>query len=629
LRFYPQYQRLSDTELVEGSSMTVEEASSVVRFPDDWSKKHDSRNFRWNDVQFLFARTVRFFLDSEDLRQLRAVLVDCPGLHASRWDNEIVHQSIAQSDAVIWLQGGEGKELGQSDLLEAKQFGDYGITSNGVFLAFNARGVGKRISEKILDSNLDKMRQHAQIDVPPERVVIFNALLALRAKQAVAMKAGALSENTLEALSAKARDQVDPEKLPEGGIHPLKNAELLIGRDIQRQALQFLDEDVRDAWDGTQLAELADKSQWRKVITQATQFIVQTRGRTRLIDKGANLVSVALERFEESLQSTEVSLTDKLEDHKAKKKAAEQSLKQFEQGADSLVRRFEQSIDDCAEGVGAEVGEELFNRLRKGKKSLLERLEAAIDRTERERHVRGGIGAEAALWMRSIISGWQVDVRAGKSVAMRGFYENTLRGVESDIRQLLRDSIGQGGGLLRSVVFEIPKPSEHVLSEYQASPMEQFKNIDGLIDQAEKKCPYLEPLRNGYEKLRKMFTGQRFDRGAWKKRLPNYWETLLSAFNEDIVEKVASPFLKAYGEAVVDCIDRSKETLRAEFEERLQERESELQKSQEERRQNAEHAKDIRTRVIQPFQHRIEQFVGEVKEALESASPDATDPHPR
>ncbi|MEQ1854628.1 MAG: dynamin family protein, partial [Chthoniobacteraceae bacterium] len=167
LHFYTAFIERTAKHPSHSASMTVEEASRVVRFPEDWSKMQDHRSVRWEDAQFLFARTVQFFLNSKDLRQLRAVLVDCPGLHASRWDNEIVHHCISQSDAVIWLQGGEGRELGQSDLEEAKRFGDYGITNDGVFLAFNARGVGKRISEKILDVNLTKMKTHAGVDVPP------------------------------------------------------------------------------------------------------------------------------------------------------------------------------------------------------------------------------------------------------------------------------------------------------------------------------------------------------------------------------------------------------------------------------------------------------------------------------
>ena len=625
LHFYHAFLEQRAKGSVEQSPMTVEAASQVVRFPENWTQTADARSFRWEDVRFLFAKTVQFFLKSEDLRQLRAVLVDCPGLHASRWDNEIVHHCIAQSDAVIWLQGGEGKELGQSDLEEARQFGDYGITSDGVFLAFNARGVTKRISERILHSNLEKMKTHAGIEVPPERVVIFNALLALRARQAMALEADALSQSSLLALSAKAKDQIDTSKLPDGGADPLKNARKLVERDLKRQAAQFLDDEIDDPWNESELKRLAGDSQWEQVISQATQFIVRTKGRTRLIDKGAHLILKALERFEEGLKATEIAATDKLEDHKAKKAAAESSLEHFETGADALVRRFEQSLGDTSmegNGVGGEVQDELHARLRKGKKGLRRRLEKAIDEADQERQVRKAIREEATTWMRSIITGWQVDVRAGKSTAMNQFYNRTLSGVEQVMQRLLEEAIGQGAGFLKSVDFEIPKPSDHLLDEYQAEPMKAFKSVDYFLDMTDA-LKVFKPLRDGYEALRRLFTGQPFDREAWRKRIEAYLEALTSAFEQGLVEQVARDFLKDYQGAVVSRIDGSKQNLRKEYEETLRTRESELAKSQEERAEMAKRAKDVRKRVIKPFQERLRNFIEQAESAM---MPDACAP---
>ncbi|MEQ1907144.1 MAG: hypothetical protein ABL888_23365, partial [Pirellulaceae bacterium] len=433
-------------------------------------------------------------------------------------------------------------------------------------------------------------------------------------------QSGNLNKNTIVALSAKAKEQVDTAKLPEGGCDPEKNARYLIRRDIRGQAAQFLNEDIDDVWDIEQLRLLAEGSQWEQVITQATQFIVKTRGRTRLIDKGANLISKALNKFEDDLKTTEIAANDKLEEHKAKKKAAERSLSQFENAADGLVRRFEQSMGDVSmhgEGVGGKVQDELHNRLRKGKNALLRRLEKAIDAADQERQVRGAIRKEASDWMQSVITGWQVDVRAGQSPAMRDFYNGTLRGVETDIRRLLEEAIGQGEGLLRPVDFEIPKPSEHLLNEYQAEPMKRFASIDYLFDTLEKLVIF-RPIRDGYEALRRFITGNPFDRNAWKKRLNDYLEALTAAFEDGMVEKIARDFLKDYLTAVVACIDKSKQNLREEYESRLKIREADLARTEEERRAMAKHAKDIRTRVIKPFQNRLEGFVEDARRTMQT-----------
>jgi hypothetical protein len=618
VRFYDDFRMTANLSTVGETKVTVEDATRIVGFPKKWATPEDVRSLTWNDVRFIYAKSVAFHVVSHDLSRLRAVLVDCPGLHASRWDNEIVHQCISRSDAIIWLQGSQGRELGQDELAEARRFADYGITSDGIFLAFNANGISQTAAPRILESNLSKMKQEAGLEIPMNRVVVFNALLALRCKQAIAKNKNTLTRETIDALSAKAIDQLGKAKLPNEGKDPENNAIALIKSDVRRVSMNFLNDDVDNPWDPETLDRLLGESQWEQVISQATQFIVDTKGRTRLIARGAQPIMDAISVFEENLRFTEDRANQNLAEHKKKRIAADTALKEFETMADGLVRRFQNSINDINgddNGVGAQIKGELLLRFVKGKKSLPKALTAVIENSTQERDVRNGIRDAATDWMKRIISGWQLDVRAGKSPAMRDFYQQTLNGVGKDMKDLLQNAIGKGAGLLGEVVFKVPQTSDHLLGDYQAKPMQAFKDVDWILDKTDK-LSIFRPLRDGYEALRRRALGTPFDRGAWEKRSPLYVRDLSETIEEEVLDKIAMDFLSGYRDAVVSQMDASKSKLRDEYQERIRITEEDLSRGQEERNRMAKRAKDIRKGVIAPFRERVETFISETENSL-------------
>lgn len=227
----------------QNQQVPIERASRWIRFPSDWPDR-PAEQFHCDEVMFLFIQTVQFHVRSPELRQLRAVVVDCPGLQASAWDTLIATRCIEDSHALVWLQGTEGRELSQSELDVARHFAEYGISHEGVFIAFNAKGVSEMASQRIVDVNLAKLAEKADCRIPRERVVIFNALLALRAKQHALLTSGRLPLESIESLAALARDTIP--KLPEGGLDSRRNADALIRRDLRRSAADFLDEEVED-----------------------------------------------------------------------------------------------------------------------------------------------------------------------------------------------------------------------------------------------------------------------------------------------------------------------------------------------------------------------------------------------
>lgn len=624
LRHYEDFRMAIDAFSGRQTKVSVEEATRVVRFPEDWHKPEETSAYGWHEVRFLFARSVAFHVHSPDLSRLRAVLVDCPGLHASRWDNEIVHDCIAQSDAIIWLQGDQGRELGMAEIDEARRFADYGITSEGIFLAFNAKGISKVSAERILDSNLAKMKDLAGLEIPAERVAIFNALLALRAKQAQAAIAGDLTQETIEALSAKARYQVGAENLPEEGSNRVANAKYLIKRDIRRQADQFLEQEVEDPWDNAELANLLKMSKWEEVIAQATQFVVDTKGRTRLIKRGAKPILDAIAAFEENLKIAQERVTLSLAEHKKSKQEAETALKNFGYKVDGLLLPYEKDLRLTIEadtGIGFNVRGELLARFKskRAMNSLRKEMEAAIDNANQERDVINSVRTAAVDWMKSIITGWQVDARAGKSAAIKSFQRAEIKKLEATMMEFLQDAIVQGGGLLGKISFTIPEIEDHVLMGYQAGPMKTLRSsFDWILDHTDK-VRILRPLRDGYEAIRQKITGNPFDRKDWKKRLDEYIKDLSAIIDEKVSEHVAYSFLEVYFTVIANQIKDAKVKMRKEFQSRIQSIEKDLQKTQDERVEMAKRAKEIRKVVIKPFRKRVETFI----EETESALPDA------
>jgi hypothetical protein len=621
LMHYEGFRMIVDSSSGRKTKVTIEDATRMVRFPEKWHLTENETMYPWEDIRFLFIRSVAFHVCSPDLAKLKAVLVDCPGLHASRWDNEIVHDCIEQSDAIIWLQGDQGKEIGMTELDEARRFADYGITSEGIFLAFNAKGISSVAAESILDSNLSKMKEIAGLEVPNSRVAIFNALLALRCKQAQAKISGNLTQETMDALSAKAKKQVNAEKLPDGGTDREKNAHFLIKKDIKSQANLFLDEDIDDPWSDESLSDLLKMSRWEDVIKQAAQFIVDTKGRTKLIKRGAKPIVDAIASFEENLELTEKRAIQNLAEHKKAKESAEKVLNEFGYKVDGLLLPYEKDIQltlDADHGIGPAIRGELLDRFtRKLSKDALRRnLESAIDSANQEREVREAVRQAAVEWMKTTITGWHVDARAKKSVAISNFQKSEMQKLETTMKEFLQSAVGQGMGLLGCVSFHIPEPEDHTLNGYQAAPMQTLKtNFDWILDNTDR-LPIFRPLRNGYEKMRLWLTGSPFDKKDWKKRLDYYVSELNGIINEKVAEDVTRDFLTVYFKAIANQIKEAKTQMHQEFEARLKIMEQDLQKTQEERNEIAKQAKMIRKNVIGPFRTRVETFIKETEAAL-------------
>jgi hypothetical protein len=318
-------------------------------------------------------------------------------------------------------------------------------------------------------------------------------------------------------------------------------------------------------------------------------------------------------------------VTLSLAEHKKSKQQAEAALKDFGYKADGLLLPYEKDLQQTLEadtGIGAGIRGELLARFKSKRaiNSLRKEMEAAIENANQERDVRGAVKSAAVEWMKSIITGWHVDARAGKSNSTKAYQHDEMKKLEATMTEFLQVAIGHSNGLLGGVSFNIPEIEDQVLAGYQAEPMKTFKsNFDWILDNTDK-LRLLRPIRDGYEALRKKFFDSPFDRKAWSNRLNVYIKDLGAIIDEKVAEDVTRDFLKVYFKAIANQIKAAKLQMRKEFDSRINAIEEDLQKTQEERSEMAKRAKEIRKVVIKPFRERVENFIEETEKALPADS---------
>lgn len=107
------------------------DVSNKVTFPIDWNerwleitsrkyrdysdlKKQVELKFKPAEVLFLYVAEIRCFIHSPNLGKIGCSISDCPGLFVSSWDTQVANQSMSDSDAVLFLTGGE-KEFNKEE----------------------------------------------------------------------------------------------------------------------------------------------------------------------------------------------------------------------------------------------------------------------------------------------------------------------------------------------------------------------------------------------------------------------------------------------------------------------------------------------------------------------------------
>lgn len=404
------------------SRLKVEEISKLVRYPIDWKPRWDAgqaNRFQWQEVAFVFIRWGHFFLQAPRLKDIGCTLVDCPGLFASRYDQQITYGTIKAADAILYICPGD-KGVSESELKVLRKIRSGSKADNlpkmehKLFFAWNMKG-DRMSAEKFLLPDLKAELRGAGFDRKDEHFCLIHPALALAADQAHRLLAGRMDRHTLEALAERHTTSVDqvPDKFWEKLTEWRRNV-----TGNQRLAIT---EDAAAADDAERLGQVD------AFVAKAKDFVVRTGPEAILVRNGSEVVADALREVEEELKQREHRAQIKVEEHQAEVAKAETALQSFEREAVEVLDRLDEP------GPDREFAEDFMRHLDPGfRTQLAEEIAGGL-----EPHI-GGWSSLKHFWERA----WSRFGNALESGNLGGFWrEPAASSMERTVRQVCTDII--------------------------------------------------------------------------------------------------------------------------------------------------------------------------------------------
>lgn len=314
--------------LRDKSMVSLEKAREWMTFPQDWEVRWmagDPDQFSVDEMAFLFIRSIRLYLHSPGLSRLGCVIVDCPGLFASRWDTQVAREVMADADAILYLFDGS-RPLKRSDL-KALAFIQNNNMARKLFYGCNLRGLSATDSQRVVEASLTSLEQ-AGFSAPPDRVAAFHARLGL---------ASARAERCLQ----------------ENSQWPADEDGALLMADIQR-LLVALRPDLAETspWSDLTPADCfalaRDESGLDQLMAMAETAVIKKKAWSILIDNGADIVLAALQEADGTLRSQEQAARMEVKSFRHQAEKAEMALRRFEEQCRLAVGRLDDPSADAA-----------------------------------------------------------------------------------------------------------------------------------------------------------------------------------------------------------------------------------------------------------------------------------------
>jgi hypothetical protein len=178
----------------------VGKVGALVRFPPRWIERFedgDASKFTPEECAFAFIRQVDCRVRSPHLARTGSVIIDCPGLFASRYDTLVTRDILNCADAIWFLCG--DKALSDSELKMIEEMCK--IRADSPFFTINMmNSTLVNIQDAIRPANVASIRQRVDIDLHKEDMRLYHALLALCAVQGGWMLEGGVDKATKTAI---------------------------------------------------------------------------------------------------------------------------------------------------------------------------------------------------------------------------------------------------------------------------------------------------------------------------------------------------------------------------------------------------------------------------------------------
>ena len=341
---HPEIKELRTTE----RSFQPEETSSFLRYPWDWVErwdKGDPKEFQPREVIFAFIRSVRFFVHAPMLGKIGSVLVDCPGLFASRFDTEVADNAMSDASAILYLCPGAAA-ISLKGLGVLREIRSRGM-EHKLFFGWNMRTSAKN-AERLM-ANLKAVLNQDDFKPADSDFFLIHAALALRSKQALNMLEANLDTHTISQIAE--REQIAPDKVPDK-----------VWGNIAKFRRNLADDDDIEVTRDLATAQAAQaESHINELLTTCEDFIVRKKASFVLVENGAEVVASKLEEVEGDLKQRESIATKQVEKHQAEMGKAEGELRNFEgRCAEIVVNEFDSA---SARNADQQFADEFCDRL--------------------------------------------------------------------------------------------------------------------------------------------------------------------------------------------------------------------------------------------------------------------------
>ncbi len=623
-------------ELVENATLPINQFQKLVAFPKDWETRwRDGCNahFEFDEVAFVFVRSVLVRLHSENLQRLGCRITDCPGLFANAFDTCVAERAIRHADAVWYLIYGD-KQLGDHDKRAIQRIANWGLdgkiqTTANIWSEWDVKSTEILDVTKSLLANMGR-----SLDVVP-----YSARLAFLSTQGeLLLKHHDLFSDLDEAnmrRDAKVKDGAS--SLSSMWVKMVHK----VGTMIEDDNLASIDELTSAS---VEIARQA--SQLDVIISKLNNDIIPLKAESILVNRGSDRAAKALSAYEGVLRASEKAAEEKEAEWKVKVEDAKRQLADFVdrangkversvlgEGLDSMVNSLARSILELA--IGNRLVTDLSYHLAESTVNAgffwsAEKLAQAIKRDITPKFAGALKGA-----MSRALEQW----RQGDGV---GRLRKSLAFVCSDIHELWKERKINESEMLDG--FEPPSVPEEDVGELCDNLsnvlLENRQVIDIVHGATDIKTFLLNNFKNLLDFLLWLFA-ELAKIGGIDPSAPERNKIAKEQRRNALIVETASKFRKNIEDSVNDIRFQDKirqpledqlrqglegirqklisrlGSLKTDFEaERVREPETQFGKSLEERKRIAEANRAERINVIEPLRKRIEAFASTVTKEL-------------
>lgn len=650
------------------------EARPMMAFPEDWESRWrpgEASLFALEEVRFLFVADIRLHVQSRRLDRIGAVLTDCPGLLASRWDTETARAAILRADAVLYLFDGS-KTPKMSDLSALRFIRNNGMAHKLLF-GFNMRGHSLEASRRVREAGLVAL-ENAGYAVDESDAVLFHALLALRAVQAERFLDGDLSPKTAAALvqgETAEPGSDDPNSALSDAAADAETVSDALRRTLARQAA-ILELDPPATLNAASVAAVRSASGIDALARSAETRVVTRKARTVLLDHGAGAALGRLTEAEGTLAAREAAVLRRAKAVRDQIADVEGELRKFRIDAAGIIDRLEDSAPDyvLAEEGWARIEDRrdalIDTVIQRVQREVVSRPSAALlARKKFEARIAAIVKEEVDACFTDAVSAWAAEVREGRSPVYQEQIGRRVRAVSRDLTRLWERSGLSASDMLTGAAAptfsgDLTLDAEAVTRELETggalgnvryTALVAAGGVTGVLTATSGVLVgiYLLITRLFWVKIATVLAllvnlaVMALTRGMMERRIQaeieNHLrpalETLFLEIRFDVVAELrgfSAGIRDLYCELFLTAMDRPGRL----FEVRRRRAEADLQRNQAERAEVAETVRRVRRTRLRPLQRRFAAFHGAVERRLDPApeilpdsgsDPVSPDPH--